>query len=354
MAESIVCVRANRSGDGEYNSKSTAGLRTRNVQPYHQLWFQRLECDQVMIILTHQGIRFGSLAYHPSGRYLAAAERHGYGHCWLWDLFDDMPPLAFRVDGDCKGLAFSSDGRCILSSSRLCETESLFEDLAARSKAIDSLQAEPTAALSPLPSLALENPTKYNLQDLVLSPDGTLLAGRVFAPTLVVWNRAGKVLRTISTGALHHVTPRAFSPDSRWLAVSFEKLLVLLDRDAKSVGDGFVHSEGVLSAVFTNEGRQVATSAGRTVRIWDLSSGACVQRFKSFRCMASAVALHPSGRWLMAGADGPIRIWDVAALTEVAQLNWKLGDVYHVAFNPDGLTAAAACEQGIVIWDLDL
>lgn len=71
----------------------------------------------------------------------------------------------------------------------------------------------------------------------------------------------------------------------------------------------------------------------------------------------TALALHPSGRWLAAGqADGLVRVFDTHSWDEVTAYRWAEERVHGLAFAPDGLKAAAGFgnEGKFVVWDVDL
>lgn len=71
----------------------------------------------------------------------------------------------------------------------------------------------------------------------------------------------------------------------------------------------------------------------------------------------TALAPHPSGRWLAVGqTDGLVRVFDTHSWGEVTAYRWTEERVHGVAFAPDGLKAAAGFgnEGKFVVWDVDL
>lgn len=71
----------------------------------------------------------------------------------------------------------------------------------------------------------------------------------------------------------------------------------------------------------------------------------------------TALAPHPSGRWLAVGQqDGLVRVFDAHSWAEVTAYRWAEERVTALTFAPDGLKAAAGFgyEGKFVVWDVDL
>ena len=64
------------------------------------------------------------------------------------------------------------------------------------------------------------------------------------------------------------------------------------------------HEREISKGTFNPSGKRVATaSSDKTVRIWDVNSGKCLQ---------VRVTINPSGKWVAtASSDKTVRIWDV-------------------------------------------
>lgn len=65
-----------------------------------------------------------------------------------------------------------------------------------------------------------------------------------------------------------------------------------------------------------------AGKSNRSVALWDLDTGALVDRFEHSECVYGA-ALSPDGRWLLAGGDGFAVLWDVERDQAARRIQFK-------------------------------
>jgi WD40 repeat protein len=147
-----------------------------------------------------------------------------------------------------------------------------------------------------------------------------------------------------------------FSPDGFLLAVrGWSRTVYLFENPSGKLVGELEHKREVRRIAFSPRDPLLATSADRTVRLWDAANRQCLHQFRSFRRSVESLAFSRDGRLLAAGArEGHVRLWDVATGRQLAGYDWGQGEVYDLAFAPDGLTAAAACARAIVVWDLDV
>ena len=86
-----------------------------------------------------------------------------------------------------------------------------------------------------------------------------------------------------------------------------------LDGEALFTLEG--HGGAVYSVCFSPDGKQLASSSfDRTVRLWDVETGACVRTLEGHSKYVSSVCFSPDGRRLASSSDdNMVRLWDVEA-----------------------------------------
>jgi WD40 repeat protein len=225
----------------------------------------------------HQN-RTEAVAYSPDGKTIASAGRDRA--VLIWDV--STGKLLHRLIGhthSIKSLAFSRDGKMLVSSSRMNGQVVLWDP-------IDGTRIR-------------EFPGKFS----------------------VPWV--------------------AFSPDDRALALVCETGVRILNPKTGAVR-GNIKERDVYWAAFTADGRGILTARRRnrtnsSVRLWKLTTGKEIRSFE--RPKISSVALSADGRVLAAGnQDGSIRVWDVESgktVRELPSIDTDPGWNGYLAFSPD-------------------
>ncbi len=137
------------------------------------------------------------------------------------------------------------------------------------------------------------------------------------------------------------ITALDFSPDGRWLAVGSgppsrfgDVKLVDVASGAIALDLGEAHSDTVLNARFSPDGRQLATAgADKLCRVFDVATGQLQKALEGHTHHVLGVAWKDDGRTLVtASADATLKVWDVESGTQVRTISGFSKEISAVNF----------------------
>jgi RNA polymerase sigma factor (sigma-70 family) len=112
--------------------------------------------------------------------------------------------------------------------------------------------------------------------------------------------------------------------------------------------------DGLMSLVFSPDGKRLASGGDRALRLWDTTTGKQLHLFGQGHGQTGTdgVAFSPDGKVLAVGSHDPaVHLWDVATARELRRLPTGFPRVDTLAFAPDGKQLAVGCGSSIRIWD---
>ncbi len=304
-----------------------------------------------------------SIAFSPDGRYIVSSDsKFGKEGLKLWEiatgqevaLIDDLPSAS--------ALHFSEDGTTLLGVGNSGELISQLnvETRAVNVKNIEDRSREKVRRRS--------GPEPY-----ALTHDKFAVGGQ--NGKIQLWHTAGVKLSTLighgspafpaiidkfltSSVDDNHVLALEFSPDGTRLASgSKDKTVRLWDTDT---GDELAilrkHTEWTNVLAFSPDGKMLATgSADKTVNLWDTDTGKLLTPLIGHLNSIAALAFSPDGNTLASGStDGTVRFWntqtgDLLPLDITEHTQW----VAAASFFKDNATLVSVAFNGVItFWDL--
>jgi len=188
------------------------------------------------------------------------------------------------------------------------------------------------------------------------SPDGTHVVTGDSAGKIRVWD-VSPCLSVLTIKTPDNARNVAYNPDGSLIAAGVGNDGVVKIWDSRTGEE--IHSlseEGhtnmVESVEFSPDGSLLATaSIDRTVKIWDVASGQCINTFDG-EFSLNDVAFSPDGtRIAAANIHGVVRIWDLISTEMLLSFETSMPTIQAIAFNPDGTQLALVSYRGGELWD---
>ena len=242
--------------------------------------------------------------------------------------------LRLTLQGDGYGLAFSPDGKQIVTSGRNGEIK--LWDLQSRTELFTLLGHEGI------------------INSVAFSPDGSRLASASGDGTAKVWDLDTQQVIHNLRGHTDEVYSVAFSKDgTRIVTASIDGTARVWDAvDGQLLLTFTGHEAPVISAQFNPDGTRIVTTGDDvTARVWDSSSGQEIYRLSDFVFFVNSAIFSPDGKILATTARGEAKLWDAETGKQLFLLPGSINSGVP-AFSPDGKYVAVGGQDGMVsMWE---
>ena len=227
--------------------------------------------------------------------------------------------------GSVNGLRFSSDGKTLASASN--DRKIGLWDVATGKERLPQ----------PGPQHASRN--------LAFRDDGQVVSvGRDGAIQWWDW-KGQKEVRTVSGAHENNLHAAAFSPRRDLLAIAHEERSVRLIDTATGAALGLLdHGKRVKAVAFSPDGKQLASSDGKDVAVWDLATRKIVRRLEPGD--VELIAFSPAGKLFIGGQRGSL--FEDRETGKIRPVPVSFGGLLTATFLPDGRTLACGDQGGRV------
>jgi WD40 repeat protein/serine/threonine protein kinase len=164
-------------------------------------------------------------------------------------------------------------------------------------------------------------------------------------------------VRTLQ-GHTNGVTSVAVSPDGRHIVSgSYDKTLRVWDLGTgRCLNTLQGHTESVDSVAVSPDGRQIVSGSNdKTLRVWALETGSCLNTLQGHTHVVSSVAVSPDGRHIVSGSwDNTLRVWELGTGRCIHTLQGQMNRVSSVAVSPDGrqIVSGGLYDYTLRVWEL--
>ena len=338
-------VRFGKGGRGEV--KYSPGGDIIAVGSRIGIWLYDATSGEELSLLTDHTSKFDTFVFRQGGITLTSASYNGI--VYMWDPITGVShQIPMEHKHDVHGCSFSPDGSIIAG---IIESK---EDGGYGEKHLgiqlwDTITGERRATLL--------GHTK-DVEDIVFSPDGRILASSSKDNTIRLWD--------VFTGTLHQILIEhidsgndiVFSPDGRILASSSkDNTIRLWDVFTGTLHQILIeHIDSGNDIVFSPDGRILASSSkDNTIRLWNVETGLNTRTITEYTDNIRDIVFSPDGMTLACGIDGGmVGLWDIGTGVNQGTIIGQTDTVNRLVFSPDGKTIASGGSDGTIhLWDIN-
>ncbi|HVK22655.1 MAG TPA: TIR domain-containing protein [Actinokineospora sp.] len=341
------------------------------------LWLCDTTSGAVHVLPGHRGHVY-SVAFHPSGDWLASGDTAGNAKLWSTSDMTGVA-LAHRQATAIYHLAFSPDGTVLAGGDsdgtlRLWDAASgqPRQELRAHRGAVwplvfraDSTQVATTGRDGTVrlwdPHTGVQRHEFHGhsrrVSRVEFSPSGEHLATSGNDGVIRLWDPGtGRQVTTLA-GRADQLVAAVFSPGKPTLATSTNDGGVYLWHTETWRADQEldVGTDYVWAAAFDRSGEVLATANDDdSVQLWWQATGRNVGALGEHRGRVRSIAFAPSGPLVATGCDdGKVRLFDRDTFECLATLPGHTDRVYEVRFSPNGELVASISNDGtVILWDV--
>lgn len=318
--------------------------------PLQQTNFQGAEFTRSIFKETFSQIL--AIAFSPDGEYLVASDISYDIHVWRGAETQPFRTLNAR-DGWCWAIAISPNSRILAGSAN------------------GVIHLWNLSTGEPLGEL---QESEGRVFSLTFSPDGLYLASGSEDHQIRVWDIRTRTLVWQLSGHTDEVRSVAFAPQQyqdpndahrrlppspsyghQLISGSYDGTLRLWDLTTGTCIDTWSAEVGaILSVAFSPDGQLLASSGqDHTIRVWDVATRQCRHILRGHQQQVRTVTFSPKGRILASGSDDPlICLWDVRSGQLLSTLTGHSSWISSLSFSPDGETLASGSEdQSVRLWN---
>jgi len=307
----------------------------------HEVNFTNADLSHSVFAETF-GVVFGGVAFSPDGTLLATGDAEGGLRIWqvatgqlLWNFVGHVGWVWLVV--------FSADGQTLAS----CSSDKTIRLWDVNTGECRKVLVGHTSSI----------------WSVAFSPDSQTLASGGDEPIVRLWDVNTGECRNLSGHTLQILTV-AFSLDGQIASGSSDGTIRLwnLNGECSSILVG--HSDRVWSVAFGGDNILASGSADATIRLWDINSGQCLKILSGhgdlspegdrFTDRVRSVAFSPDTKMIVSGSDDrTVRVWEISTGKCLQILQGHTNSVFSVVFNADGNTVASgSTDQTVRLWDV--
>jgi WD40 repeat protein len=103
-----------------------------------------------------------------------------------------------------------------------------------------------------------------------------------------------------------------------------------------------------------NKQKVVSGSNDKTLRVWDIDNGECLQEFKGHEDWVSTVAVINEQKVVSGSRDKTLRVWDIHSGVCLQKLKGHKGPVNAVAVINEHTVVSGSSDRTLRIWNLNM